>query len=240
LSIQGKTSMAEPLVLIPGLLNDERLFEAQVAALSADRTVVVADHRSDPSMKEIAARILRTSPDRFALAGLSMGGYAALEIMRQAPERVTRLALIDTSARPDTEEARADRLRMIGIVEAGGFPCVPDMMWPKLLSPRSQDNADLKARLRAMMLEVGPVSYVMQQKAIMSRGDSRELLATLEIPVLIMVGEDDVLTPPDLAREMANLVEWSSLAIIAEAGHLSPMENPEAVTEALRAWLDAG
>ncbi len=111
--------MAETLVLIPGLACTSRLYEAQIAALSGERTVLVADHTRDDSIQAMAARLLREAPERFSLAGLSMGGYVALDVMRQAPGRVARLALLDTSARPDTPEASQDRERLIALAEAG-------------------------------------------------------------------------------------------------------------------------
>ena len=230
--------MAERLVLIPGLANTARLFEAQIAAIAPLRPVVVADHARDDSIPAIAARLLRDAPGRFALAGLSMGGYVALEVMRQAPERVERLALLDTSARPDTPEARADRERMIALAEAGRLDAILSMLWPRLVHPRRQSDETLRAIVTAMMREVGPEAYIRQQRAIMGRPDSRPLLPGIEIPTLVLVGEGDAITPPEIAREMAEMIEWASLTVVPEAGHLSTLEKPDAVTQALRLWLE--
>ncbi len=230
--------MAETLVLIPGLANTPRLYDAQIATLSPWRRIVVADHTVDDSLSGIAARILREVPGRFALAGLSMGGYVAMEVMRQAPERIERLALLDTSARPDTPEARSDRERMIALAEAGRFEDIISRLWPRLVHPSRQTDQALREVVADMMREVGKDAYIRQQRAIMARPDSRPLLPGIEIPTLVLVGEGDAITPPEIAREMAEMIEWSSLVVIPDSGHLSSLEQPELVTQALRMWLE--
>lgn len=230
--------MAETLVLIPGLANTPRLYDAQIEALSPRQRIVVADHTRDDSLPGIAARLLREVPGRFALAGLSMGGYVAMEVMRQAPERVERLALLDTSARPDTPEARSDRERMIALAEAGRFEDIISRLWPRLVHPDRQGDQALRAVVAGMIREVGKDAYIRQQRAIMARPDSRPILPSIEIPTLVLVGEGDAITPPEIAREMAEMIEWSSLVVIPDSGHLSSLEKPEPVTHALRMWLD--
>jgi pimeloyl-ACP methyl ester carboxylesterase len=230
--------MAETLVLVPGLANTARLFDGQISAFSTEREVIVADHTQDDSLSAIAARLLSRVPDRFALAGLSMGGYVAMEVLRQAPERVSRLALLDTSARPDTPEARQDRERLITLAEVGRFEDILARLWPRLVHPDRQSDAELKAELLSMMREAGAESYVRQQRAIMARPDSRPLLPGIEIPTLVIVGDGDAITPPDIAREMAEMIEWASLVVIPGAGHLSALEKPDLVTQAMRLWLD--
>jgi pimeloyl-ACP methyl ester carboxylesterase len=229
--------MAETLVLIPGLACTARLFEPQIAALSAGRTIVVADHTQDDSIAAIAARLLREAPGRFDLAGLSMGGYIAMEVMRQAPERVERLALLDTSARPDTPEASQDRERLIALAEAGRFEEIHSALWPRLVHPDHRDDRALQDIMFGMMRETGAEAYIRQQRAIMARADSRPLLPGTEIPTLVLVGESDAITPPEIAREMAEMIEWASLVVIPEAGHMSTLEQPERVTQALQLWL---
>jgi len=230
--------MSETLVLIPGLGCTSRLFKHQIAALSGDRTVLVADHARDDSIREIAGRLLRQAPERFSLAGLSMGGYVALEVLRQAPHRIERLALLDTTAHPDTPEGSRDRERLIALAEAGRFEDVISLWWPRLVHPAHRSDAFLRDIMAGMMRETGPEAYIRQQRAIMSRTDSRPLLPGIEIPTLILVGEGDEITPPDVAREMAEMIEWASLVLVPEAGHLSTLEQPERVTEALRLWLE--
>jgi len=232
--------MAETLVLIPGLACTARLFEAQIAALSGSRNLVVADHTQDDSIPAIAARLLKDAPERFFLAGLSMGGYVALEVMRQAPERVQRLALLDTSARPDTPEASQDRERLIALAQAGRFEDIHAKLWPRLVHPRHQSDRGLEEVVFGMMRETGVEAYIRQQRAIMGRADSRPLLPGIEIPTLILVGEGDVITPPEIAREMADMIEWASLTVVPDSGHLSTLEQPDRVAQAMRLWLEEG
>lgn len=230
--------MAETLVLIPGLACTARLFDAQIAALSGSRNVVVADHTQDDSIPAIAARLLKDAPERFALAGLSMGGYVAMEVMRQAPERVARLALLDTSARPDTPEASRDREQLIVLAQAGRFEEIDAKLWPRLVHPDHRNDQDLRATVFGMLRETGAEAFGRQQRAIMNRADSRPLLPGIEIPTLVLVGEGDAITPPEIAREMADMIEWASLAIVPRAGHLSSLEQPERVAHAMRMWLE--
>ena len=229
----------DALVLVPGLNCTAELFAPQVAALGSARRILVADHASDATLGGIAERLLGEAPDRFALAGLSMGGYVAFEVLRRAPERVTRLALLDTTARPDAVEAQATRLRLVALAEGGRFAEVHHALWPRLVAPGRRDDRDLEAVVRRMMEETGADGFVRQQHAIMARPDSRPLLPGLEIPTLVLVGEEDVVTPPEAAREMAEAVEWASLVVVPGAGHLTTLEAPDVVNRALRAWLDA-
>ena len=230
--------MAETLVLIPGLACTSRLYEAQIAALSQERTTMLADHTRDDSIRDMAARLLREAPERFALAGLSMGGYVALEVMRQAPGRVARLALLDTSARPDTPEASQDRERLIALAWAGRLRDITSRLWPRLVHPDHQADSALREVVDGMMHDTGAETYVRQQRAIMERADSRPILPGIEIPTLVLAGEGDLITPPDIAREMAEMIEWASLVIVPDSGHLSSLEQPERVIQALRLWLE--
>ncbi|MBB4040992.1 pimeloyl-ACP methyl ester carboxylesterase [Microvirga flocculans] len=229
--------MPETLVLVPGLACTARLFEPQIAVLFEGHPIVVADQRQDDSIPAMAARLLREAPERFALAGLSMGGYVALEVIRQAPERVSRLALLDTSARPDTAEASQDRERLIALAEAGRLEDIHDRLWPRLVHPDHRDSQTLRNTLLGMMRETGAAAYIRQQRAIMARADSRPTLPGIEIPTLILVGEGDAITPPDVAREMAEMIEWASLVVVPDSGHMSTLEQPDRVNQALKLWL---
>ena len=157
--------MGETLILIPGLACTDRLFEPQISALSTDRTIVVADHRQDDSMEAIAGRLLKDAPERFALAGLSMGGYAAMEVMRQVPQRVSRLALLDTTSRPDTPEARQNRERQIALAEAGRFEDTFMTLWPRLVHPDHQTDKALQDIVFGMMRETGPEAEAVLHEA---------------------------------------------------------------------------
>lgn len=228
---------SEPLIFVPGLNCTADLFAPQVEILSQRRSVMVADHRRDDSLAAIAGRLLAEAPPRFAIAGLSMGGYIALEVLRQAPGRVTRLGLLDTSARPDTDEARTNRERLIRLAEQGRFEEVHTALWPRLVHPNRRSDADLERVVLTMMKETGAETFIRQQRAIMARPDSRPLLPGIEIPTLVLVGEGDEITPPAIAREMAEMIEWSSLVVVKDSGHLSTLERPDAVTGALEEWL---
>jgi pimeloyl-ACP methyl ester carboxylesterase len=199
--------------------------------------VEIADHTRDASMDAIAARILRDAPPRFALAGLSMGGYLALTIMRQAPERVQKLALLDTSARPETPEQSARRKPQIALAESGRFAEIPALQFPFFVHRSRQGDEALRARVRRMAEETGAQVFLRQQQAITTRPDARPLLAAIKCPTLVLVGDGDALTPPALSREIADGIAGSRLVIVADCGHLSTMEQPEAVNKALVEWM---
>ncbi len=228
-----------PLVLVPGLLCSARLYAPQIPGLWPFGQVAVADHRRDADMGTIAAAILAQAPPRFALAGLSMGGYIAFAMMRLAPERVAKLALLDTSARADTPEQTAGREKFIAMAEAGKLADVVAALTPRFLHRNRHNDEALKRVVREMAAETGPEAFVRQQKAIMSRTDSRPLLANIRCPSLVLVGDGDQLTPPELAKEIAGGITAARLVVVPECGHLSTLEKPEAVNAALAEWLGA-
>jgi pimeloyl-ACP methyl ester carboxylesterase len=228
---------ALPLVLVPGLLCSPRLFAPQVAAFSPQRHVTVADHTRDDTMAAIAARILETAPERFALAGLSMGGYIAFAMMRLAPERIAKLALLDTSARPDTPEQKEGRKKFIALAQAGKLDEVVDTLTPRFLHPDHLKNETLTGTIRAMAQDTGAEAFVRQAKAVMAREDSRPLLVEIGCPTLVLVGDSDVVTPPELAKEIAADILGSKLVVVPNCGHLSTIEKPEAVNKAMTEWL---
>ncbi len=228
-----------PLVLVPGLLCSARLYGPQVAALRPRVQVTIADHSRDADMTAIAARILSDAPPRFALAGLSMGGYIAFAMMRLAPERIDRLALLDTSARPDTAEQKAGRETLIAMAEAGDFDQVVETLIPRFIHADRHNDETLKREVRAMATETGAAAFIRQQKAIMSRQDSRPLLSEIGCPTLVLVGDGDMLTPPNLAKEIAADILGSTLLVVPDCDHLPTLEKPEAVNAALTQWLTA-
>src|SRR6185312_1515332 len=170
---------------------------------------------------------------------LSMGGYIALEIVRRAADRVEKLALLDTGSRADTPEATAKRHANIALAQSGRFEDVIGPQFPLYVHPGRANDAALKAAYLAMCRDVGPEAYVRQQKAIMTRADARTLLPTIRVPTLVLVGEQDAATPPALSDEMAATIPAARLVKVAECGHLSTMEQPEAVTKELVAWMSA-
>jgi len=225
------------LLLIPGLLCDPDLWSHQVGHLGDIANVAVADITGGDTMTLLAQQVLESAPDRFALAGLSMGGYVAHEIMRQAPERVERLALLDTSGRPDTDDQKERRGQLIEMSRIGKFRGVTDRLLPILIHEDRLTDDELTDRVKLMAERVGPEAFHRQQKAIMSRPDSRPQLAGYDVPTLIMCGRQDALTPVALHEEMADLIPDCRLAIIEDSGHLSTMERPQAATALLRQWL---
>ena len=224
-----------PLVLIPGLGSDEAIWRPVIEQLADIASCQVAETRLDDSMARIAARILTAAPSRFALAGISMGGYIALEIMRQAPERVTRLALFDTSARPDTPEQTAGRHAAIAALDKAPLEVLGRHSLPTLVAPHASQAA--KDAVVAMGVRVGREAYTRQQQANISRSDSRPHLAAMAVATMVAVGEQDTLTPPALARELAVGIPGATLHIIPGSGHLPPIEKPEATAALLKAWL---
>lgn len=227
------------LLLFPGLLCDARLWRDQVAALSGV-ACTVADCTQDDTLDGMAQRALSTMSGRFAVAGLSMGGYAAMALMRLAPEHVTGLCLMDTSARPDTPEQARRRRGMMALVARGNrFKGVTPRLLPLLLHPGRLGDQALCDEVMAMADRVGQAAYLRQQAAIVARPDSRPDLERVTVPTLVAVGAGDQLTPPDLADEIAELIPGAELRIVEDAGHLPPMERPSDTTELLRGWFDA-
>jgi pimeloyl-ACP methyl ester carboxylesterase len=190
-------------------------------------------------MAAIARRILAAAPPRFALAGLSMGGYIALEIMRQAPEGVAKFALLDTGARGEAPGQAERRKAVIALAKSGRYAEVADIAFPIYVHRDRQHDMALKWVVRAMAEETGVDAFLRQQQAIMGRPDSRPRLGAIKCPTLVLVGDDDQATPPKLSREIAAGVPASRLVVIADSGYLSTLEQPERVTEALVAWMSA-
>lgn len=228
-----------PLVLIPGLSCTAEMFAPQIAALSPHRPVTVASTLEGDSMAQMASAILRDAPPRFALGGISMGGYIAFEIMRQAPERVERLALMSTTARPDAPEQTVQRQALIERVEAGELETLLREVSPRLVHPLHKDDQTLIDTQVRMGLEIGAEGFVRQQKASIKRADSRPDLPATRIPTLVLVGDRDPLTPPIRAREIASALPGAHLVIIPDCGHASTLEQPQAVSAALEEWLTA-
>ena len=228
-----------PIVLVPGLNCSARLYAEQIPVLWRFGPVTVADHTRDASIAAIAHRILAAAPPRFALGGLSMGGYIALEIMRQAPQRVAKLALLDTSARPDDAELTARRQAPMAKARAGKLIEVADESFVFYVHPDRHGDVALRDVARAMAEETGVEAYLRQQQAIIARPDSRPTLSAIRCPTLMLVGAEDKGTPPEFAREIAAGIAGARLVIVPECGHLSTLERPQAVTKALVEWMQA-
>jgi pimeloyl-ACP methyl ester carboxylesterase len=234
-------STRQHLVLVPGLICTQLLWQAQVDDLADVADVrVTGEHQRHEDIRDIARAILKAAPDRFALAGLSFGGYICFEIMRQAPERIERLALLDTSARPDTADQRQYRVDSIALAERGSrFLGMTETLASSFVHPDRVKDADLMNDIIRMGRDVGAEGFIRQQKAILSRPDSRPTLAAIRCPTLVLVGRQDARTPLALHKEIHAGIPGSELVVVEECGHLSPMERPDEVSEAMRRWLAA-
>ena len=231
------TSSSLPILLIPGLASSARVYNPVVPALWRLTSVMVANHIRDDSMAAIARRILAEAPPRFALAGHSMGGYIAFEIMRQAPERVERLALVNTQARPDTPESTANRRAQMAAAETGNYDKAMDAFYQMLIHPSRRDDAGLRQVMREMFADITPEDFVRQQTAIIGRPDSRPTLSAIRCPTLVLTGDQDLLLPHHLSEEMAEEISGAMLVTIPQCGHMPQFERPDATIAALTDWM---
>ena len=226
-----------PILLVPGLACSPRIYAPVLPALCRFGPVTAANHIRDDSMAGIARRILAEAPPRFALAGHSMGGYIAFEIMRQAPQRVAKLALINTQARPDTPEATERRRGLMARTRAGEYHAVLDDLFPGLVHPSRRDDAALRRLLHEMGDDIGADAFVRQQAAIIGRADSRPTLAMISCPTLVLTGDADNTIPNSLSVEMAEGIAGAKLVILADCGHMPQPEQPQATADALVEWM---
>jgi pimeloyl-ACP methyl ester carboxylesterase len=226
-----------PILLVPGLVSSPRIYASVVPDLWRFGPVTVANHIRDDNMALIARRILAEAPPRFALAGHSMGGYIAFEIMRQAPERVAKLALLNTQARPDTPEATARRRTMMARAKGGEYRALLDELFSGFVHPSRREDASLRRLVHDMGEDVGVEAFVRQQEAIIHRPDSRPVLAAIKCPTLVLSGDEDNTIPNALSVEMANNIYNAKLVILPDCGHLPQPEQPLATAEALVEWL---
>jgi pimeloyl-ACP methyl ester carboxylesterase len=226
-----------PILLVPGLASSARIYAPVIPALWRLGPVMIANHIRDDNMSDIAARVLSEAPPRFALAGHSMGGYIALEIMRQAPERVAKLALINTQARPDTPEATARRRGLMARARHGELRAIREESFPELIHPSRRDDAEILKLVHAQDEDVGVEGYLRQQAAIIARVDSRPTLSAITCPTLVLTGDADNTIPNAFSKEMAEAVAGARLVILDRCGHLPQAEQPDATVRALTEWL---
>ena len=227
-----------PLLLLPGMMCDARLFAPQIAAFSGQRAVQVDPIGGFDNVGELAEEVLAHAPPRFALAGLSMGGIVAMEILRRAPARVDRIALLDTNPKAETSQIADARAPQIAKVQAGDLAGVMrNEMKPNYLTD-SPNHATILDLCMDMATSLGPKVFVNQSCALQTRPDQQGTLRTVAIPTLILCGRDDVLCPVHRHELMHDLMPHSTLQIIENAGHLPTLEQPELTTAALRRWLE--
>jgi pimeloyl-ACP methyl ester carboxylesterase len=226
-----------PILLIPGLLCSAEMFAHQIPALWPYGPITVASTLGGETIAEMAAAILEAAPPKFALVGISMGGYICFEIMRQAPERVLKLALLDTSARPDTPEQSEQRRAMLSQGLTRDFERFLARVLTAILHPAHQKDETLRETQVRMGLAVGRDGFARQTEAVINRVDSRPGLAAISVPTLVMVGDRDMLTPPGRSEEIAAAIPNARLVVVPECGHASTLEQPEFVNRALTEWI---
>lgn len=227
-----------PLVLLPGMMCDERLFAPQIEVFGANRDIHPIAIGAHQSMQEIAADVLTQAPPQFALAGLSMGGIVAMEVIRQAPQRITKLALLDTNPLAEALDRQQAREPQISKVQQGGLiEVMRDELKPNYLvdGPRKADILDL---CMDMALQLGVEVFVNQSRALQNRPDQQDTLPAIAVPTLILCGAEDRLCPVERHELMHELIPGSSLTVIAGAGHMPTLEQPETTTAALQHWLE--
>lgn len=229
---------ALPVVLVPGLACSPRIYDPQIPALWRQGPVFLANHARGGDMAAIARRILAEAPLRFALAGHSMGGYIILEMYRQAPERIARLALLNTSARPEAPEVSEKRRAMINEVKQGGYRAVMDRLFASFVHPALARDERLHRIVLDMADDVGPDAFVWQVEAISGRADSRPTLATIKCPTLVLTCDADDMVPSEASIEMADGIAGAKLVTVPDCGHLPQLEKPQAMTDALLDWLE--
>ena len=229
--------MTEPLVLLPGQMCDARVFWPQIAELSATMAVTVAPITQGERLEEIASALLDQLPKRFALAGLGMGGAVALEILRRAPDRVARIALIDTSMLAETPQMAAAREMRIVKAKTGKMAdVIREEVQPTYLAP-GPDRAAVLDLAIDMADTLGPEIYIRQSRALQRCKDQQAVLRKCKVPAMVICGAEDKINPVKRHSFMAELIPHATLRVIADAGHLPTLEQPAATTAALRDWM---
>ncbi len=226
------------MIFVPGLLCTEQLFHPQISAFSDTHEIHVAETRSMASIEQMAEKLIAdftadTAQEKPILVGLSMGGYVVLEAVRIAPEKFSGFALLSTSSRADDEIRKKQRKELIALSEIGRFKGVTPRLLPRFLSPEALKDKKLVQLVMDMAGEIGQKNFTLQQTAIMARRDHFELLPEYQLPALVCCGDLDVLTPPELSSEMAEKLPNAELTILPQTGHLSSLEAPLEVNEAL-------
>ncbi|MBY0319574.1 MAG: alpha/beta hydrolase [Reyranella sp.] len=225
------------LVLIPGLINTRRVFQHQIEALSDIADCIVPEPWHHDTIGAMAEAALAMAPPTFALAGFSMGGYVAFEMLRRDAQRVERLALMDTQAVPDSPESTKRRRALLDQAKIGRFKGVQRTLLPQLVHGRHIDDAAISQPIFDMAQEIGADGFMNEQRAIIDRADSRRLLVDIDVPTVVIVGRQDQVTPLPRSQEMAADIANSRLVVLEDCGHMSPLEQPVEVSDALRRWL---
>ena len=234
---KSPNSDAKTLVFVPGLLCDEALFSHQIEAFKDEYNIIVADITAYNNVEQMAQSVLANAPKKFILCALSMGGYVAMEILRRAPQRVTKVILSNTQAATDSDQTKRRRRGLISIAKIGNFKGVTPKLLPMLIHEKRLDETALTQTIMNMAERVGLDAFLNQQQAILDRPDSRSDLVNFNMPVLVVGGDKDQITPPEQAKEMAQMLPHSTLHIFETCGHLAPLEYPQQFTQLMRSFL---
>ena len=234
-------NLYDHLVLIPGMLCDQRQWQYQQEFFrSKCQSVYVADTTRGDSIEQIAKQVFERAPKSFALAGLSMGGIIAFEMWRQAPERISRLAVLDTNASMETVERGEARSKLLQRALMGELmEVMAESLKPQYLAKQNQDNQELLDTIMKMAIDLGEKVFEKQVKAVAGRADSIPTLKTISVPTLVLCGEEDSLCPVSFHEAIADQIPNAQLAVIKNCGHLSTMEQPNLVNQELELWLNA-
>jgi pimeloyl-ACP methyl ester carboxylesterase len=227
----------DDIVFVPGLNCTAALFAPQVQAFSDMARCHVADHGTHDNLEAIASAVLAAAPETFQLVGLSMGGYVAFEMIRQQPDRITKLALLDTRATMDSPENREMRAKTIDLASSGRFESLHGILWQRLVHPDRLSDQPLQDVVIQMMRDTGAERFIRQQTAVMNRIDYAALLDMIKVPALVAVGAQDLITPPEMGRELADGIKHSRYMEIPDCGHLSTLERPAEVSQLLLEWF---
>ncbi|MBD3679826.1 MAG: alpha/beta fold hydrolase [Rhodobacteraceae bacterium] len=231
--------MRDPLVLLPAILCDARLFLAQIAMFSDQRPVIFAPLAEGETIEEMAKALLENLPPTFALAGIGMGGVVAMEILRRAPDRVTRIALMDTNAQAEMPNVAAERELLIAKARAGNLADAIGTEMKASFLAQGPHKAEIHQLVMDMGMRLGAETFVRHSRAMMRRPDQQKTLRTARAPALVLCGEEDPVCPVRRHEFIQTLMPAATLRVIPGAGHLPPLEQPEAVNQAFREWLDA-
>lgn len=229
--------MNDPLILIPGLMCDARAFLPQIVTLSKGRTITIALPTPGATVEEISARILTCAPPKFVLVGQGLGGDVALDILRRAADRVSRIVLLSTDPMAEAPTVAAAREARMIAARAGRLAQAMAEEIPMSSLAGTPHRHDVFATLKAMALDLGPEVFVAQSRALQRRPDQQKTLRRALLPALILAGAEDRLVPLRRQELVAGLMPFAKLVVIAAAGHMAPLEQPQVVTDALEAFL---
>ena len=239
-SINEARQKPSALILLSGLLCDRALWQPIIPYLQKDIKILIPDLTRANRIETMADQVLNEAPESFALVGLSMGGYVAMAILRKAAARVTHLALLNTSARADTDDQRKRRQLLISMARAGEFKGVTPRLLPLLIHPDRINDSAVTEVIYQMAERVGRDAFFNQQEAIMNRSDSRASLGAIAAPALVIGGDKDAITPPEVTKEIASLIPGATYHLLKDCGHLSSLEQPTGVATALKDLLSRG